>query len=130
MNRRDRRASGFKSQATAISPSENTPAALHEAGVGHMTAGRYLDARTFAQRALAMDSSHVSSLHLMGLLSIHAKQYDHAVEWISRAIRLDPRPEYLSELGTVLRCQGRRDEALKVFDKAVQLAPSNANTWK
>jgi tetratricopeptide (TPR) repeat protein len=130
MNRRDRRAAGPKSRITSKSPCENTPAGLHEAGLGHMRAGRYLDAQSCAQRALTMESDHASSLHLMGLLSFHAKQYDHAVEWIARANRKDPRPEYLADLGTTLRCQGRREEALQVFDKAVQLGPNDANSWK
>jgi tetratricopeptide (TPR) repeat protein len=66
----------------------------------------------------------------MGLLSLHAKQYDHAVEWISRAIRQDPRSDYLASLGTTLRQQGRYEEALKVFDKAIQLSPDNAELWR
>ena len=52
-------------------------------------------------------------LHLMGLLSLQAKQYDLAVEWIARAIRQDPKPEYLASLGTALQQQGRHEEALQ-----------------
>jgi len=63
-------------------------------------------------------------------LSLHAKQYDHAVEWIARAIGLDPKPEYLASLGTTLHQQGRREEALKAFDKAVQLKPDDAELWQ
>ncbi len=37
--------------------------------------------------------------------------------------------EYLSSLGTTLLRQGRQEEALKVFDKAVQLGPENADLW-
>jgi tetratricopeptide (TPR) repeat protein len=66
----------------------------------------------------------------MGLLSLHAEQYDHAVEWISRAIRQNPKTEYLTNLGIALRNQGRREEALKVFDKAVQLDPNDADLWR
>jgi tetratricopeptide (TPR) repeat protein len=66
----------------------------------------------------------------MGLLSLHAGQYDHAIEWISRAIRQDPRPDYLASLGTTLQQQGRYEEALKVFDKAIQLSPDDAELWR
>jgi tetratricopeptide (TPR) repeat protein len=65
----------------------------------------------------------------MGLLSLQAKQYDHAVEWIGRAIRQNPSPEYLSNLGTVLKEQGRLDEALKAFDKVIQLKPQDPQPW-
>ena len=77
-----------------------------------------------------MDPNHADTLHLMGLLSLHAKQYDHAVEWISRAIRQEPKTDYLTTLGTTLVKLGRREEALKAFDKAVQLNPLDADLWR
>jgi tetratricopeptide (TPR) repeat protein len=52
------------------------------------------------------------------------------VEWISRAIRREPKPFYLRSLGTTLLNQGRHEEALKVFDKAVQLKPDDADLWR
>ena len=70
------------------------------------------------------------SLHLMGLLSFDAKQFDRAVEWISRAIRRDPKPLYLISLGSTLLAQARFEDALQVFDKAVQLKPDDAELWK
>jgi tetratricopeptide (TPR) repeat protein len=65
----------------------STPTAIHEAGLAHMPGGRCRDARLCCQQALAADPNHADTLHLMGLLSLQAKQYDHAVEWIARAIR-------------------------------------------
>jgi tetratricopeptide (TPR) repeat protein len=70
------------------------------------------------------------ALHLLGLLSLQAQQYDQAVEWIARAVRLDPRPEYLLSLGTALQHLGRSEEALKALDKAVQLRPDDAELSK
>jgi Flp pilus assembly protein TadD len=63
------------------------------------------------------------------LISLHANHHDLAVEWISRAIRQEPKPEYLTSLGTALLHQGRGEEALKTFDKAVQLRPDSAELW-
>jgi tetratricopeptide (TPR) repeat protein len=65
----------------------------------------------------------------MGLLSRQAQQYDLAVEWIARAIRQQPKAEYLSSLGTTLQLQGRFEEACKALDKAVQLKPEDAGLW-
>jgi tetratricopeptide (TPR) repeat protein len=95
-----------------------------------MRAGRQLDAQLCCQQALALDPNHADTLHLMGLLSFHAKQYDHAVEWISRAIKQAPKTDYLTSLGSTLVNQGRREEALKAFDKAVQLNPLDADLWR
>jgi tetratricopeptide (TPR) repeat protein/ADP-heptose:LPS heptosyltransferase len=94
-----------------------------------MRAGQHLDAQVCCQQALAANSSHADSLHLQGLLSLVAQQHDHAVEWIARAILQKPKPEYLASLGTALLQQGRPDEALKAFDKAVQLKPDDAALW-
>jgi tetratricopeptide (TPR) repeat protein len=129
MNRRERRAAGEPSRTTPDRPGGDTAAVLHGAALGHVRAERYLDAQICCQQALALDPDHAESLHLMGLLSLHATQYDHAVEWISRGIARDPRPEYLFSLGTALRHLKRFEEALKVFVKAVQLRPDKAELW-
>ena len=129
MSRRERRDAGRKPQANPSRSGTDTPAELHEAGLRHMRAGRPLEAQICCQQALAVDSGHADTLHLMGLLSLQAKQYDHAVEWFALAIRQDPRPEFLSSLGITLQQQGRLEEALKSFDKAVQLRPDDAELW-
>ena len=111
-------------------PDTHTPAALYQTGLGHLRAGRNLDAQLCCQQSLAIDSAHADTLHLMGLLCLDAKQHDHALEWISHAIRQDPRPEYLTSLGTTLQQLGRPEDALKAFDKAIQLRPDVAELWK
>ena len=107
-----------------------TAAALYLIALGRLRAGHDRDAELSCRQALALDSDHADTLHLMGLLSLRAEQYDHAVDWISRAIRREPKPVYLTSLGTCLSKQGRPDEALQVFDKAVQLKPGDANLWR
>jgi tetratricopeptide (TPR) repeat protein len=129
MSRRDRREGAQISEKTSPGFAAASPAALHEAGVAHMQAGRYLEAQSCCERALAVDSGHADSLHLMGRLSFQAGQYDHAVEWIVRAIRFDPKADYLASLGTALHRQGRYDEAVNALDKAVQLKPEDAGLW-
>src|SRR5580698_9416786 len=93
-------------------------------------AGRTLDAQMCGQQALAIDPDHADTLHLMGLLALDAKHYDHALEWITRAVGRKPKPEYLSSLGITLQQQGRHEEALNAFDRAVQFAPDDAEAWK
>jgi tetratricopeptide (TPR) repeat protein len=129
MKPRERRAAAKRAKTGQNTSATAGIAPLHEAGLGHMRAGRHLDAQLCCQQVLALDPNHADTLHLMGLLSVHAGQYDHAVEWISRAIRQQPRPDYLSSLGETLQRQGRHEEALKVFDKAVQLGPDDAELW-
>jgi tetratricopeptide (TPR) repeat protein len=128
MNRKQRRSAGSRSLSLASSKA-NTADALYEIGLGYMRAGRYLDAQVRCERALAKDSSHAGSQYLMGLLSLHAKQNAAAVEWLTGAIRRDPKPEYISSLGTALLDEGRHEEALKAFDTAVRIKPDDPELW-
>jgi tetratricopeptide (TPR) repeat protein len=124
MNRRDRRANK-KTDA-----GELTPAAQCEAGHRHLQSGRQLEAQLCCQRLLASDPDHAGALHLMGLIAFRAGQYDHALEWTARAVAQEPKPDYIASLATTLLKQGRREEALKAYDKAVQLRPDDAALWK
>jgi tetratricopeptide (TPR) repeat protein len=128
MNRRERRVAARQSPAASKGDAE-TAATLHQAGLGHLRAGRPLDAQICCQRALALDAGHADTLQLMGLLSLHAKQYDAAIEWVGRANRADSSTDYLASLGTALEQQGLHEEALKAFDNAVQIRPDDAELW-
>jgi tetratricopeptide (TPR) repeat protein len=129
MNRRERRAQKSKTDAKTDAPRLDAGATC-EAGHRHLQAGQSLEAQLCCQKLLATDRDHAGALHLMGLITLQAGQHDHALEWITRAILRDPHPDYLTSLGTALSKQGRQEEALKAFDKAVQLAPSDAARWK
>jgi tetratricopeptide (TPR) repeat protein len=94
-----------------------------------MQAGRSLDAQLCCQQALALEPNHVDTLHLMGLLSLQAKQYDHAVAWIARANLQDRKADYLCSLGIALEQQSLHSEALKAFDKGVEVKPDDAELW-
>ena len=124
MNPRDR-----ESNQTAKSHDGLTATALHELGLRHMQTGHHLDAQFCCEQALAIDPLHVDSLHLMGLLSLQAKKYDHAIEWIARANRQNPKAEYLVGLGIALTQQGLHGEAFKAFDAAIRITPGDAETW-
>jgi tetratricopeptide (TPR) repeat protein len=130
MNRRDRRVAARHSRSASNVPSASTPAELYEAGLRHLRAGEHLEAQLCCQRALVAEPDYADALYLMGLLSAHAAQHDLAIEWFARAIRREVKLQYVVALGMALRNQGRFEEALKAFDKAVQLKPDGAELWK
>jgi tetratricopeptide (TPR) repeat protein len=109
-----------------LAASAETP---YDKALGHLRAGRFADAQAYGEQALAIDPGHADTLHLQGLLSLQAEQYDHAVEWIARAIRQAPKPEYLVSLANVLQRQGRHEEAFKSIEKAIELKPDDAELW-
>jgi tetratricopeptide (TPR) repeat protein len=96
----------------------------------HLGSGKLLKAQSSAKEALDLDAENPEAMHLMAVVSVAAGQLDHAVEWASRAIRKDPQPAYLVTLGKALLKADRFDEALRVFDKAVQLEPNDAGLWR
>ena len=145
MNRRERRAAAAaakKSKAASAdtesasadtksaSADSTSPAALCEAGFRHLGAERYLDAQVCCQRALAADPNYGDALNLMALLSLQSGQYELAAEWASRAIMQSAESHYFLSLGTIRRRQGRLEEALRAFDRAVQLKPDSAECWR
>ncbi len=130
MNRNDRRAAAKKSKIDQNALSAKN-AALHKAGLVYLRAGRQLDAQTCCQQALATDPRHADSLHLIGAVVAPGQTLRRCGgEWITLAIRQDPKPEYLSDLGTALVGEERHEEALKSFDKSVQMKPDDAELWK
>jgi tetratricopeptide (TPR) repeat protein len=130
MSRHDRRAAAKRSKARNTPSAASTPSALYADGLKHYIAGRHLDAQACCQRALEIDLEHADTLHLLGLLSLQTRQYDHAVEWITRALRQTPKPEYLLSLGNALQLLGQLDEALKAYNQGVALKPDDAELWR
>jgi tetratricopeptide (TPR) repeat protein len=129
MNFREGQTAAEQPEEAAKSQDEPTPAALHELGLQQMQAGRHLDAQRCCEQALAIDPHHADSLHLMGLLLLQARYYDHAIEWIARANQQDPKAQYLISLGIALTQQGLHGEAFKAFDALVAITPDDLETW-
>ncbi|MBR1089107.1 tetratricopeptide repeat protein [Bradyrhizobium manausense] len=123
MNRRERRA------AAARQSGKVTPAALVRAGFAHFQSGRMAEAELCCQQALTLDEQHPDALHLLGVLCFHAQQPDAAVEWIGRAVRQAPKPEYVLSLATVLERQGRLEDAQQHYSHALRLKPEDAGLW-
>jgi tetratricopeptide (TPR) repeat protein len=128
MNRLERRAAARKSDKASRDTA--TPATLYETACVHAQAGRFVDAQTCCERALAIEPNHEAANYLAGLVAMQIGQNDRAIEWFVRAIKQTPKVEYLSGLGTALQCQGRLQEALKAFDKAASLESENGEHWK
>jgi tetratricopeptide (TPR) repeat protein len=131
MNRHERRAAKAKGKTEAAKPAQRAQAlaVLHAAILKDTLEGRFLEALSRSREALALDGENADTLHLVGAVHLEAKQPELAVEWISRAIRITPKPEFLSTLGFALGSLGRHDDVLAVLDQALQLKPGDAQLW-
>src|ERR1700750_1748761 len=127
MNRHERRAAKATANTSAGKP--QALAVLHAAILEETLAGRALEALAPCREALALEAHNADTQHLVGAVHLEAKQGELAVEWISRAVAKNPKPEFLSTLGLALSNLGRHDDALAAFDRALQLRPGDAQLW-
>ena len=111
-------------------PDDNTPAAYFQAGLRLLQVGQLQAAEQCGRQALALDAHHADSLHLMGVLSVLAKQHAIAIEWFAEAIRQNPGvADYFFNLANALRHEGRADEAIKSLDRGLTLQGGHAEGW-
>jgi tetratricopeptide (TPR) repeat protein len=108
---------------------ERRAAALHATILKDTLDGRFPEALSRCQEALAAEPDNADIMHLVGIVQLEAKQPDHAIEWISRAIAKATKPAYLTTLGLAHSALGRHMEAFGAFDRALQLAPGDAQLW-
>jgi tetratricopeptide (TPR) repeat protein len=104
--------------------------AVHQAVLGELLAGHFLEAQLHCLRALERGPQTAELLYLMAVVCRSAGQFDHAVEWASRAVSQNgANPGYLAYLGAVLQQQARHEEAVQAFDRAVTLKPDDVELW-
>src|SRR5438874_2478027 len=56
----------------------------------HHSAGQFQPAQAICQQVLAQDPQNVRALRLLGLLAMHARRFDIAVDLFRRAVTVKP----------------------------------------
>lgn len=86
--------------------------------------GRLDEAESLYRSILAFQPAHFGALHLTGLVHHQRGAYAAAVDWIGRAIAVDPAaPEPHSNLGLTLLQLRRPEEALASVERSLKLKP-------
>ena len=102
---------------------------LREA-IPHHHAGRWAKAEPLYRQILESDPQQSDVLHLVGVLAGQRGQDGTAVDWISKAIALEPnRVEFHNSLGNALRAQGDFRGAAAAFEQALSLDPRSAEVF-
>src|SRR3989338_4490231 len=93
----------------------------------HQQAGRLSEAEALYRQILQIQPNHPGALHLLGVIAHQTGKHEIAVEYITRAIALNPTvAEYHSNLGTVYRAMGKLEEAVVHYRQALALRPAYA----
>ena len=77
------------------------------------------------ERALAIKPDEAAFIDSMGWVQYRLKNYSEAILHLRRALELFTNDEVAAHLGEVLWVSGSKDEAIKVWRKALELAPQS-----
>ncbi|MEX0678391.1 MAG: tetratricopeptide repeat protein [Pirellulales bacterium] len=102
-----------------------------DAALRHHQAGRLAEAEKIYRQILQVEPNNAQALHRLGRLAIDAGHHQAAVEWIGKAIAVDPaRATYHVGLGEAFHRLGKIEEAVAAHRRALAIEPnmSPANT--
>jgi predicted O-linked N-acetylglucosamine transferase (SPINDLY family) len=86
----------------------------------HHQAGRLPEAEALYRQVLQAHPDHHEALYRLGLIAHQTGRHDDAVEYLGRAIRLNPGvAEYHNNIGTVYKALGKLEEAVVHYRQAL-----------
>ena len=95
--------------------------ALHQSG-------QFAEAERIYRQILQRLPDHPGALHLLGVIHSQRDDYEAAVDFIGRAISVNPnKAVYRNNYGAALMSLGRYDEAIESFRRALSLSPNYAD---
>jgi serine/threonine-protein kinase len=97
--------------------------------VNAFQAGRYQEAASDLERARKLEPDSVSVLRNLGAVYHMLGRDDDAIAALQHAIEVKPDPDVYTNLGTILFYQGKYDESVPAFEKAVALNANNSDSW-
>jgi protein O-GlcNAc transferase len=96
-------------------------------GVQFLQRGNLVAAERVFMEIIATDPSNVMANQMLGVLRTQQGRYADALDFMSVALRGNPRSaSVLSNCGNVYRALGRFEEALKYYDRAIDVEPNGA----
>src|ERR1700722_20440429 len=103
----------------AIAPSLNHAFQLFQAG-------QFAQAEAECRQLLTQQPNHAGALQLLGLRANRAGKADLAIEFLRKAIAIDPGVyDYHNNLGVILTMHGRLEEGRAAYRDALVLDPNN-----
>ncbi len=89
-------------------------------------AGHLSVAEELYREVLRHDPGQADALHLLGVVYLHLKQHDKAIDFITRAIcQNDAIASFFSNRGAAFKAKGQFPEAIRNYERAIELDPRN-----
>ena len=102
---------------------------LYQRALDHHKFGRLAEAEQLYTAILSDDPVHVESLHMIGVLAFQTNRADLGIDLIGQAIQIkDNVAAFHSNLGNALAAAGRVADAIRSFERALELDPADPET--
>lgn len=88
--------------------------------------GQVAQARTLFEEILRVQPKHCDALNILSLMAYQANDYRQAVNFLDRAITIQPSAAAYSNRGIALNELGQLEAAVASYDKAIALQPDYA----
>jgi Flp pilus assembly protein TadD len=88
-------------------------------------ASRYAEAEKYLQQALKLQPNEAVIMDSFGWLQFKLGRREQALDYLERAYAKQQESEIAAHLVEVLWVLGRKEEAKKIFDKAIKKAPDD-----
>jgi tetratricopeptide (TPR) repeat protein len=98
-------------------------------GLDAYQAGRFKEAASAWEMALKLEPDNVPVLRNLGAVYHSLDRDGDAVAALQHALEIKPASDVYTNLGTILFYQGKYDEAVPAFEKAVELGANNYDSW-
>ncbi|MDJ0556617.1 MAG: FkbM family methyltransferase, partial [Microcoleaceae cyanobacterium MO_207.B10] len=105
----------------------NHVASLINLGLIEQTRGKLDEATQFYKYAFSLDQNNISLLYLLAKITQELNQLDEAIIYWERLVTLKPDSalEFYGNIGNSLVQQGRFDQALNYFHRALEISPKS-----
>lgn len=101
---------------------------LLSTALAHHQRGELSQAAQIYRQIVSSEPAHAEALHLLGVISLQLGQPGQAVEWIDRALALQPDSSaFHANLGEAYRALGQIERAEDCLRLALRFNPSNAD---
>jgi tetratricopeptide (TPR) repeat protein len=114
---------------TAIQMRPTYWAGYRDLAVFYQTHGRFTEALPLFERVIRLTPDNYSGLTNLGGLYLRIGMPSRAIEYFQRALAIRPAYQIYHNLGTAFYQQRQYEDAIAAYEKATQLAPSDARPW-